>query len=167
LSADAARIVGQYFGVSDEIIERALGAALGVARRLETTRVGSLTLIDDSFNANPLSMKFALDTLSQMADVGARRVAVLGDMAELGVSTAKYHEEIAEYAHGKADVIVGVGRSAQGYRSAHWYPNSKTCAAHLTDFIRAGDCVLVKGSHSVRLHRVVKGIKELVEDDTL
>jgi UDP-N-acetylmuramoyl-tripeptide--D-alanyl-D-alanine ligase len=161
LSAEAARIVARYFGVPDDVIERALSTAVQTARRLETIRVGSLTLIDDSFNANPLSMKFALDSLSQMAVVGERRVAVLGDMKELGVATAHYHDEIAEYARERADLVIGVGSSAKAYRGAHWFPNAKSCSAHVHELIRAGDCILVKGSHSVRLRRVVGRIKEL------
>src|SRR5688572_1152369 len=97
-SAGVARVIGRYFGIPDESTERALGAALRVARSLEMVRFGPLTLIDDSFNANPLSMKYGLDMLNHVAKASERRVAVLWDMAELGASTAKYHAEIAEYA---------------------------------------------------------------------
>ena len=110
-------------------------------------------------------MKFALDSLSQMAGVGVRRVAVLGDMKELGSSTA-HHEEIAEYARERADLVIAVGSSARRIEP-YWFPDAKSCAAHVHKLIRAGDCVLVEGSTPSRLRRVVGRIKELAEDGTI
>jgi UDP-N-acetylmuramoyl-tripeptide--D-alanyl-D-alanine ligase len=121
----------------------------------------AITIIDDAFNANPLSMKLALDVLAESASPGQRRVAILGTMRELGSQTVMYHEEIGTYARSRADLILGVGEHAEHYSDRHVFPDSDACATALRDLLRPGDIVLIKGSAAVQLVRVVKALKGL------
>lgn len=117
-----------------------------------------ITLIDDAYNANPASMRAALDALSATAGTG-RRIAVLGDMLELGPGADAYHREIGRYADGRADVLVTVGPlaavmadefAAERYVAA----DAAAAVALLPELLGSGDLVLVKGSHGVGLKLV-------------
>jgi UDP-N-acetylmuramoyl-tripeptide--D-alanyl-D-alanine ligase len=167
LSRNIARVVARYFGVSDEVVDRALQRVGATTRRLDVIDVGALTVIDDSYNANPLSMALGLDTLLERARPGQRRVAVLGMMATLGPEAARYHEDIAAHARACADVVIGVGELARHYRPDHWFATSTECADELSKIVRHGDCLLVKGSHSVELNLVVRRLVALAADGSL
>jgi UDP-N-acetylmuramoyl-tripeptide--D-alanyl-D-alanine ligase len=118
-----------------------------------------VTLIDDAFNANPLSMKLALKTLRNAAAPGQRTVAVLGHMAELGTAAETYHQEIGTVAHTCADVVVGVGTLARHYDPKYWFESARACAEHLRNILRPRDVVLVKGSSSSQLYDVADRIR--------
>jgi len=164
LSENAAQAVCDFLGIPSEVTERALATAPAVPGRLNVLELGPLTVIDDSHNANPLSMQLGLDTLAGRAGPGIRRVAVLGDMKELGPEATRYHDEIAEYAGTRADVIIGVGPLARHYRPEHWFETSDQCAEALPSLLAPGDCVLVKGSNSVALHKVVRAARKMAGD---
>jgi UDP-N-acetylmuramoyl-tripeptide--D-alanyl-D-alanine ligase len=120
--------------------------------------VGGVVLIDDAYNANPMSMRAALDVLRSTPSDG-RRVAVLGDMLELGATAERYHREIGRYAGGIADVLVTVGPLAASMADVfeaehHVTPDATAAAALLPQLLRAGDVVLVKGSLGVGLKLV-------------
>jgi UDP-N-acetylmuramoyl-tripeptide--D-alanyl-D-alanine ligase len=161
LAENVARAVARYFRVPEETINRAMAGFAGVERRLHQLELRSITVIDDAFNANPMSMRLGLDTLAERALPGQRRVAILGTMAELGADAPRYHQEIATYARERADVVIGVGALARHYGPAHWFANSKECAISLAPLIEPGDYVLVKGSHSVHLDRVVDELERM------
>jgi UDP-N-acetylmuramoyl-tripeptide--D-alanyl-D-alanine ligase len=162
LSDRLATEVGEFFGVDPDAAKEALRSCEGAPGRLQIREVGDITLIDDVFNANPLSMKLGLDTLAAAARPGRRRVAVLGGMGELGEHTAEYHAHIAEYARRTSDIIVGVDTLAKRYAADIWYADSAACALALGDWLRHGDCVLVKGSHSANLRPVANAIEKWV-----
>ncbi|MDE3131868.1 MAG: UDP-N-acetylmuramoyl-tripeptide--D-alanyl-D-alanine ligase, partial [Acidobacteriota bacterium] len=114
-------------------------------------------LINDCYNANPMSMRAALDDLADTAP--ARRVAVLGDMLELGADAERYHREIGRYAGGAADVLVAVGPLAacmaeEFAGEAHLAADARAAAGLLSGLLRAGDVVLVKASNGVGLQLV-------------
>lgn len=158
---NVAREVARYFRLPEDIVNRAVADFEGVEGRLRLLELGAITVIDDAFNANPLSMRFGLDTLADRAKAGQRKVAILGTMVELGPEGRRYHEEIGAYARERADVVIGVGELTQGYRPDHWFASNKECASSLSTLVRRGDCLLVKGSHSVHLERVVEELREL------
>jgi UDP-N-acetylmuramoyl-tripeptide--D-alanyl-D-alanine ligase len=162
LSDNAARAVGEFFGVPAHAIDAGLAEPIVVRGRLDVTDLGYLTLIDDSFNASPLSMELGLDTLAEWRASG-RKDAILGHMAELGPESVQYHERAGAYARTRADVIIGVGVHAPHYKPDHWFANAEECAEHLPALLKDGDLVYVKGSHSVHLVRVVAAIKRLCE----
>jgi UDP-N-acetylmuramoyl-tripeptide--D-alanyl-D-alanine ligase len=132
-------------------------------------RVGSgeALLIDESYNANPASMRAALATLGS-CEVEGRRIAVLGDMLELGPESAKLHAELAgPVAAGNVDLVFAAGNLMQnlvgtlpagrrgGYRPTAAELVDEVCAA-----LRPGDAVMIKGSNSIRMALVVKALKE-------
>ena len=113
--------------------------------------------MDDCYNANPMSMRAALD---ELARAPGRRVAVLGDMLELGPDEARYHEEIGDYARdGRADVLVTVGPRAERMRGDRAVPDAAAAAALVAELIRPGDTVLVKASNGVGLHTLAESLR--------
>jgi UDP-N-acetylmuramoyl-tripeptide--D-alanyl-D-alanine ligase len=122
---------------------------------------GGVTVVNDCYNANPLSMRAALDELA-MQDPAGRRVAVLGDMLELGPAERAHHEEIGAYAASSAvDLLIAVGpRSAAMLDAfdgeAHAVPDAAAAAALTARVVRPGDVVLVKASRGVGLEVVAE-----------
>jgi UDP-N-acetylmuramoyl-tripeptide--D-alanyl-D-alanine ligase len=161
----AARAVGVRPGGRLE-----LALSPGRGQRLELP--GGITLIDDSYNANPVSMRAALDELAAAAarssvpgpgDPGprhpVRKVAVLGEMLELGPDGPAYHVQIGAHADRIADVLVTVGPLAAGMGSAfdgehHHAHDAREAAELVPTLLRSGDLVLVKASNGVGLKLV-------------
>jgi UDP-N-acetylmuramoyl-tripeptide--D-alanyl-D-alanine ligase len=113
-------------------------------------------LINDSYNANPISMRAALDNLASLGAEG-RRVAVLGEMRELGPEAAAYHREIGAYARERGvALIIGVGEQASSYEPDQQVVDADAAADALAAALRPGDAVLVKGSRAVGLERVAE-----------
>ena len=159
MAENAARVVGDFLGLPGDVTEAALRDLPPLNRRLCFHHVGPVTLIDDAFNANPLSMKLALETLRNAAAPGQRTVAVLGYMGELGTAAETYHQEIGTVAHTCADVVVGVGTLARHYAPNHWFESARACADHVRDLLCARDVVLVKGSSSSKMYDVADRIR--------
>ena len=122
-------------------------------------------LINDCYNANPLSMAAALEHLQQRAG-NARKVAVLGDMAELGAGAPAYHREVgAGAARAGVDVLVAVGplsrsyvQGARGVQVTRWAPTVEQGLAALRGVLRPGDYVLVKGSRAMGLEVIAEAV---------
>ena len=127
-------------------------------------------IIDDSYNASPIAVEEALKTLKNFPHSNGRRIAVLGDMLELGRYSVMEHERIADFVGTSADVIVTIGIRARVFGTAApgveilQFNNSREAAAVLTDFVREGDVVLVKGSQSIRTERIVEALLAHKED---
>jgi UDP-N-acetylmuramoyl-tripeptide--D-alanyl-D-alanine ligase len=124
---------------------------------------GGVLLIDDCYNANPMSMAAAIDDLAETT--GARRVAVLGDMLELGPDGPRLHRELGAHAAAKGvELLVTVGPLAaeMGREIAgtvYAAPDAKAAAQLLPGLLREGDTVLVKGSRGVGLERVCERLR--------
>lgn len=160
LSKNVARVVCRHLGVPDAVIEEALRDLQPAKGRLNLLEAGGLTIIDDSYNANPLSMRLGLDTLAAITPAGGRRVAVLGTMGELGEASASYHRDIGAHARRCADLLVGVGEMGRSYDPDRFFPDSDACADAIGGLVTPGDCVLVKGSASVGMRKVVQRLTE-------
>jgi UDP-N-acetylmuramoyl-tripeptide--D-alanyl-D-alanine ligase len=125
---------------------------------------GGGLLINDAYNANPVSMRAALDYLAGRAE-GRRRVAILGDMAELGRTAPGYHREVGEAAAAAGvDQLLAIGELARGYADgaagvpALWVPNVHEALRALDEVVRPGDAVLVKGSRAMGLEAVAEAL---------
>ncbi len=126
---------------------------------------GGGLLINDAYNANPVSMRAALVHLAALAG-DRRRVAILGDMAELGPGAPAFHEEIGrEIARHGIDALLAVGELSRGYLEAagsvpvtRWVPDAVTAAAEAPSLVEPGDCVLVKASRAVGLEVVAEAL---------
>jgi UDP-N-acetylmuramoyl-tripeptide--D-alanyl-D-alanine ligase len=161
--------VGAELDLDRAQIERGLAACLPPKMRLQIHQAGGIRVLDDAYNANADSMRAALQTLRDLPCPG-RRVAVLGDMAELGESSAPAHAEVGlRAAELGLDQLFAIGpgaaeiaRSARsgGLRGALEFLDVDQAAQAVKDFVRPGDSVLVKASRSMRLERVTEKLLE-------
>jgi UDP-N-acetylmuramoyl-tripeptide--D-alanyl-D-alanine ligase len=126
---------------------------------------GDLTLIDESYNASPAAMAAALAVLgATIPAAGARRVAVLGDMLELGEAAAAFHRDLAEpLVAARVDRVFLVGHEMAALAAAlpaaacgGWWRSAKAAIPPLLSFLKAGDVVTIKGSYGVRLGSIVE-----------
>lgn len=164
--------LGLRYGLTAEEIGTALSNVRLTGMRMEVLKGEGVTVINDAYNASPLSMKAALDFLAAMS---GRRVAVLGDMYELGERTEEGHREVGAYAArtgvdllvvtGKYAELLAAGALAAGMDRSRIkvYPEPETLIAHLPELIQKGDTVLVKASRGMQLERVVRALVPLGE----
>jgi UDP-N-acetylmuramoyl-tripeptide--D-alanyl-D-alanine ligase len=161
-NALAAVAAGVALGASPA--EMADGAAdIGFSRfRGERLELGDgIVLVNDCYNANPVSMRAALDHLASLD--AERRVAVLGEMAELGPDAPGYHREVGEHARAEGlDLLVGVGEAARDYGPDELVGTPEDAAELLAARLEPGDAVLVKGSRSAGLESVAEALAELI-----
>lgn len=161
-NAALAAAAGWQSGISAADATAALREVALTKGRLETKHIAGITFLDDSYNANPDSMKAGLRTLAGLGSTG-RRIAVLGRMGELGPHAESAHREIGDYAAGlKLDALFTVGDEA-GLISAsastaiptEHFATHNECATALKTYLRAGDVVLLKGSRSAGMEKVL------------
>jgi UDP-N-acetylmuramoyl-tripeptide--D-alanyl-D-alanine ligase len=170
-NALAASAVGTLLGLTPEETKRGLEKFAGTPMRMQKISVAGLTILNDSYNANPTSMRNALELLSQIEAKG-KKVAVLGDMLELGDKTKVYHQEIGRLAAKSGlDILVTVGElggeiaaSAAGaeLRVERFFRKQEVVDFLLRELL-PGDILLVKASRAVGLEEVVEGIKSGLE----
>lgn len=165
-NALAAAAVGFIMGLNLEEIRRGMSLVTSLSGRGHIIHANSCTIVDDCYNANPKSMCAAIDTLGYAL---TRKVAILGDMFELGEESDALHKEVGDYAasHG-VDSLIFVGSAAkfmyEGGRvheevEIRYYPNKELLLAALSDpskdIIRPGDTILVKASHGMGFSEIV------------
>ena len=162
LNASAAVAAGLAAGVPLDVAAAALATASLSKWRLELrSLVGGAVLVNDSFNADPDSARAALDALAAIE--GGRRIAVLGEMLELGGDSEAEHRAVGEYAASRADVVVAVGEAAKpiadgaGPRAVA-LPGNDAAIDWLHSHLVAGDVVLVKASRAARLDEVAAAL---------
>jgi len=140
-----------------------LEVSFSALRGERLTLPGGVILINDCYNANPMSMRAAIDDLGETAP--ARRVAVLGDMLELGSHAPAFHRQIGEHAAARGvELLVTVGGLAAEMRAgfpreSHAVADARGAAELLPGLLRGGDTVLVKGSRGVGLEAVAEALR--------
>ncbi|GAA2148530.1 UDP-N-acetylmuramoyl-tripeptide--D-alanyl-D-alanine ligase [Glycomyces algeriensis] len=161
-NAAAAAAVGLAAGIPLDASAKALAGAALSKWRMELRELPSgVVLLNDSYNANPDSARAALDALAAVE--GGRRIAVLGDMAELGDASEAEHRAVGRYAAARADIVIAVGTAAQpiaegaGARSVR-LPDNGAAIDWLRARLAPGDVVLVKASREARLDEVADAI---------
>ncbi len=155
-------------GASDRAVKEGLEGLASVKGRLQFLALGpELTVIDDSYNANPASMKAALATLARQP---GERIAVLGAMAELGPKSLELHRDVGQVARDLGvDRLLTVGPGCEGYAEG-FGAQAQACAGHdeaverLMKGLSGPVVVLVKGSRSSAMDRVVEGITQKVNN---
>lgn len=168
-NALAACSVARLFDVSWEEICEALRTVEPLRGRLCLVRVGRVTIIDDAYNANPLSVRRALEVLREFPTAG-RRLFVFGDMGELGAAAPEWHRQVGHVAAQVAQVIVTVGElaalAADAARQHRPLDNGvyrcrgqAEAVERLRALLQPDDVVLVKGSHASGMHRVVEALE--------
>ena len=160
----AAAAVGLRAGLSLDQVAAGASLLTQGSRLVRRFAQNGATVIDDAYNAAPLSMRAALDLLALQAP---RRVAVLGDMLELGSEEADAHLELGAYAASRCDrlltvgpraVAIGVAARAAGLAEVSTHTDSADAAETLLAELRSSDTVLVKASHAIQLERLVDAV---------
>ena len=156
---------GRAFGLSLEECALGLASTPLTKARLQIKEINGIQFIDDSYNANPDSMKAALRTLIEL-DADGRRIAVLGEMGELGAESESGHREVGECAAAlNVDELIAVGatgaaiaHAAQkaGLEKSVAVDSPEEAAELLAESASPGDLILIKGSRSARMERVLE-----------
>lgn len=153
--------VAIQLGLTDDEIACGISRYETVGSRGRIMECGGITVLDDCYNANPTSCRAALDSLSMLP---GRKVAILGDMLELGEDGPTLHRETGAYAASLGIRVLACGpisrETAEGGKGL-WFETAEELIAALPDNICIGDCVLVKASHGMHLERVVEALKNL------
>ncbi len=171
LNALAAIAVARKMRVREELILSSLAEASKPEMRLQLQKVEGLCILNDAYNANPASMRAALETVTALPAPG-RRIAIVGDMRELGLATDRYHREIGEFAGtcaldalicvgGKAALIAeSAARVGMPSDAITHYPDARTAAMSVPKHLRENDLILLKASRGIRLELVAQAIAE-------
>ncbi|MBC8464998.1 MAG: UDP-N-acetylmuramoyl-tripeptide--D-alanyl-D-alanine ligase [Parcubacteria group bacterium] len=165
----AAFTVASTLGVDEKLIVERLGNITPTPGRLHVIEgIRGSILIDDTYNAAPAAMLSGLNTLNSLRTTG-RKIAVLGDMLELGDYAEKAHEEVGARAAEACDILIVLGEYAcilaesaekAGLSSKHIHiaEDTKEVSRLMSDIISKGDCVFIKGSQGMRMEKVVKAL---------
>lgn len=167
-NALAGTAVGLTYGLSLDEIKAGIESLQSLGGRFHIIEAGGKTIVDDCYNANPVSMKASLDVLQ---DALGRRVAILGDMGELGEDEVNMHREVGVYAAARdIDVLICVGelskemaeaaRLAVPVKEVHYLETKEKLIEKLPKLIREGDTVLVKASHFMGFEDVVRELEK-------
>ena len=166
-NALAAVAVGRLLGLSEHQMQKGLAEYKGVPMRQELVNIDNVVFVNDAYNANPASMKEAVDTLVTLT--GGRKIAVLGGMLELGDWAEKEHEKIGTYlADKKVDVLIALGDEARfmakaakaaGMNEVYTVTTHAEAAAVLRRIMRQGDTVLLKGSRDFAMEKILPYIE--------
>ncbi len=155
-------------GLDWETIQSALSTARVDLRMHQLTLPNGITIIDDTYNASPASTTAALDLLKELS---GRRVAILGDMLELGSYERVGHQKVGHAAASSTDILILVGERSKtiaetalengfSQKCLHWFPDSTQAAQTAAQILQEDDIVLIKGSNSMRMDRILDAIKE-------
>jgi len=159
--------VAEYFGVDMMQAVKTIEDFQPVSGRSEVIRTSNWTIINDAYNANPSSMRAALFLLK---DLPGRRVAILGDMLELGKHSRSLHEMIGEVivTNQVADLVILHGEESryafeklkENQMLAFWFPSKQELIRSLRSLLQPGDTILVKASHGMKLEEVVEELRK-------
>lgn len=165
----AAVAVGSRFGLSiNECAETLYTHVPPPGRMRIIPGIKGSVIIDDTYNSSPVAAERAVETLREVKTVG-RKIAVLGDMMELGQYSVKEHEKIGNLVAGVADVLITVGVRARGIAEGalhagmretkiFQYEDARSAGKDLEELLAEDDIVLIKGSQSIRAERVVEEV---------
>lgn len=164
-NALAGTAVGLQLGLSIREIAQGIASVQTIAGRTNLLQVKGMTVIDDCYNANPVSMKASIDVL---AHTSGRRIAVLGDMGELGAEEKELHRNIGKaVAASGIDALFCAGTLAEEYAreakanpecEVHYKKTREEMTEELLAYVKEGDTVLVKASHFMEFPKVVEAL---------
>ncbi len=154
----AAVLLTKMLGIDYTTQKTALASINPESGRLEPIRIGRLLILNDTYNANPTSMKAAIDFIGQL---GRPTIAVLGDMLELGKRSSQLHEEVGSYARGSVDLLMTFGVQSEYYGGRH-YTDGNALLRGLCETITGDEVILFKASRALRFERLVFGLSRLL-----
>jgi len=163
----AAAAVAHHLGIAPDAIVAAATQLQAAPHRGQLLRLGQgVVLVDDCYNSNPLAVQAAVTALGMAG--GRRRVAILGEMLELGPAGPELHRQTGEQIAAGVDAVAGVGAlsaelvagalAANANLETHHFSDCGAAVAALAELVRAGDAVLVKGSRGVRMETLVEAL---------
>ncbi|KAB3538593.1 UDP-N-acetylmuramoyl-tripeptide--D-alanyl-D-alanine ligase [Alkaliphilus pronyensis] len=165
----AAIWIGKHYGVSPSEIQKAFNDYSPTKMRMEIIEINNYRIINDAYNANPDSMKAAIDVVSNLK--GGRRIAVLGNMLEMGKFSEEGHRIVGSYlAKSKANMLITVGKDAawiakeviKGNSNIDTYivNSNKEAYEKLSALIQADDIILIKGSRGMQMEEIITFLQE-------
>ena len=167
MNALAGASIGHALGLTADEIKAGIEGLPSIPGRNNIINTGNIILLDDCYNANPVSMKASMDVLDLAI---GRKVALLGGMGELGDDTEKMHYETGAYAGEKGlDAVYGIGEAARaivrgakeaGVREALWFASKADFLGHADELIKSGDNILIKASHGAEFPELVEALRE-------
>lgn len=171
-NALAAALVGWLFGLDAQEIKKGIEAVSSLKGRSHIVTAGSRTIIDDCYNANPDSVRAALELLSLGT---SRRVAVLGDMFELGGKEEQMHRSTGAWAVGKADCLICIGKlskfmyegaieaNGDGSMEVRYFETKEAFFHEMEELFREDDTILIKASHGMAFEEITKRLRQAEE----
>lgn len=167
LASGAATSVGLIMGMNLVSINEALSKMDGPKGRLKIlSGIKNSTIIDDTYNSSPLATELSLDSLFSIP--AKRKIAILGDMLELGEYTIKAHQKIGNIVGGKVYILVCVGPKSKflgesasnqmDSKNIHYFETSDLAKKKIQEIIKEGDLILVKGSQGMRMEKIIEEI---------
>ena len=165
-NALAAAAVARELGLTVEEMKRGMETVKTIGGRSNLIEKDGMTIIDDCYNANPVSMQASIEVLSHAA---GRKIAVLGDMGELGTEEKQLHYKVGAYFKGKkidalfasgalsAETVRGVKENSPA-TEVFYYEDKEALAQALKDYCKEGDTILVKASHFMNYPEIVKAL---------
>ncbi|HSP34131.1 MAG TPA: UDP-N-acetylmuramoyl-tripeptide--D-alanyl-D-alanine ligase [Thermoanaerobaculia bacterium] len=167
----AAITTARAIGISWDGVERGVRDVKPAYHRGIIVKYNGAQLYDDTYNSNPFALGRALELMTQ-ADVSGRRIAVIGDMLELGEKELDFHREAGAKIPKTIDAVIGIGKRstalldgarAAGHANIHHFDNAEAAGEFLRGFILSGDLVLIKGSRGVGLDKIVSMLSGATE----
>jgi len=164
MNALMAFAVGRQLGLTTQEIAKGIKQFKPSGNRMEIRQVGGMTIVNDTYNASPPSVKAAIDMLKFES---GRKVAILGDMLELGEYAVDMHREIGEYAAKNLDCLIAIGTLSrhmhEACKNSRYYENKESFLREWQKELRPGDTVLIKASRGMALEAVVNEIYDKCE----
>ncbi|SJZ33373.1 UDP-N-acetylmuramoyl-tripeptide--D-alanyl-D-alanine ligase [Garciella nitratireducens] len=163
--------IGKYYGMNFKEIQKGLEKFKPSKMRMDIFEKGKVKVINDVYNANPDSMKAALKVLKDSSKIG-RKIAVLGDMLEMGKWAAKFHYDVGKFVYNcNVDILIGVGENAKYYvqgamneglckEKAVLFKTNDEAIAYLDTIIQNDDVILIKGSRGMNMEKIVNFLQE-------
>lgn len=166
-NAMAAICFGKHFGMTNEEIEKGISELKAIGGRNNIFKTQQFIVIDDCYNANPMSMKASLDVLKE---ANGRKVAILGDMFELGANECELHSQVGLHAaNNKIDVVICIGNLAKNIsdeaktedNNVYYFENKESFEKEIREILKPGDSILVKASNGMKFKTIIELLKEL------
>lgn len=168
VNAAVAIAVGNLAGVTPEEAQQGLSRVELTGSRLRQVKSEKLSVIDDTYNASPASMKSAMKVL-EISESKGRKIAILGDMYELGEESERQHFGVGLFARNlRIDTLIAIGTDAEkiaqgaegGQADVAYFKNKEAFYAKMSQFIGIGDIILVKGSRGMKMENIVEKLLE-------
>ncbi len=165
-NALCAAAIGESLGMTLEQIKCGVESYKTVGSRSNIIRKNDITIIDDCYNANPTSVRASVNSLTKFE---GRKVALIGDMKELGTNEKELHFDTGKFIFDKGiDKVVAVGELSKhlfdgANKNGYYFETVEQCIEHIADIIKKGDTVLVKASHSMHFEKIVEQLNNHFE----